>query len=291
MKRYLGFLLLAYAIALGFVSCSSHHYSVQSVDYQRVTMDSLFDVVPDAEAANFLAPFKAKVDSIMSPVVGRVACDMDADRPESKLSNLLADILIWAGKDFDEEPVFSVYNMGGIRASFEKGDVTIGDVIEVAPFENKICFMTMKGSQVMTLFEQIAALFLQTAENEKEHAKLWFKELNGIGTTAENLAAAAAGENYEWTDMYEGFARTAEAEGFPELAAKFRGVAAIEKHHEERYRALLHNVEAKEVFAKSEVKVWECRNCGHIVVGTQAPEVCPVCNHPQAYFEINKQNY
>ena len=150
-------MLLAYAIALGFVSCSSHHYSVQSVDYQRVTMDSLFDVVPDAETANFLAPFKAKVDSIMSPVVGRVACDMDADRPESKLSNLLADILIWAGKDFDEKPVFSVYNMGGIRASFEKGDVTIGDVIEVAPFENKICFMTMKGSQVMTLFEQIAA--------------------------------------------------------------------------------------------------------------------------------------
>ncbi len=140
-------------------------------------------------------------------------------------------------------------------------------------------------------FEQIAALFLQTAENEKEHAKLWFKELNGIGTTAENLAAAAAGENYEWTDMYEGFARTADAEGFPELAAKFRGVAAIEKHHEERYRALLHNVEAKEVFAKSEVKVWECRNCGHIVVGTKAPEVCPVCNHPQAYFEINQQNY
>ena len=140
-------------------------------------------------------------------------------------------------------------------------------------------------------YEQIAALFLQTAENEKEHAKLWFKELNGIGNTAENLAAAAAGENYEWTDMYEGFAKTAEAEGFPELAAKFRGVAAIEKHHEERYRALLHNVEAKEVFAKSEVKVWECRNCGHIVVGTKAPDVCPVCNHPQAYFEINLQNY
>ena len=140
-------------------------------------------------------------------------------------------------------------------------------------------------------FEQIAALFLQTAENEKEHAKLWFKELNGIGNTAENLAAAAAGENYEWTDMYEGFARTAEEEGFSELAAKFRGVAAIEKHHEERYRALLHNVEAREVFARSEVKVWECRNCGHIVVGTQAPEVCPVCDHPQAFFEINKQNY
>ena len=140
-------------------------------------------------------------------------------------------------------------------------------------------------------FEQIAALFLKTADNEKEHAKLWLKELKGIGSTAENLAAAAAGENYEWTDMYEGFARTAEAEGFPELAAKFRGVAAIEKHHEERYRALLHNIEAKEVFAKSEVKVWECRNCGHIVVGTKAPEVCPICNHPQAYFEINKQNY
>ncbi|MBP3763548.1 MAG: rubredoxin [Bacteroidales bacterium] len=140
-------------------------------------------------------------------------------------------------------------------------------------------------------FEQIAALFLQTADNEKEHAKLWFKELNGIGSTAENLLAAAEGENYEWTDMYEDFARTAEAEGFPELAKKFRGVGEIEKHHEERYRALLHNVEAQEVFAKSEVKVWECRNCGHIVVGTKAPDVCPVCNHPQAYFEVNKQNY
>ena len=140
-------------------------------------------------------------------------------------------------------------------------------------------------------FEQIAALFLKTADNEKEHAKLWFKELSGIGDTAENLADAAEGENYEWTDMYAGFAETAEKEGFFELAGKFRLVAAIEKHHEERYRALLHNVEAKEVFAKSEVKVWECRNCGHIVVGTQAPEVCPVCNHPQSYFEINKQNY
>ena len=140
-------------------------------------------------------------------------------------------------------------------------------------------------------YEQIAALFLKTAENEKEHAKLWFKELNGIGNTAQNLAAAAAGENYEWTDMYEGFARTAEEEGFPELAEKFRGVAAIEKHHEERYRALLRNVEAQAVFAKSEVKVWECRNCGHIVVGTAAPEVCPVCNHPQAYFEVRSENY
>jgi rubrerythrin len=140
-------------------------------------------------------------------------------------------------------------------------------------------------------FEQIAALFLKTADNEREHAKMWFKELNGIGDTAENLAAAADGENYEWTDMYEGFAKTAEEEGFPELAAKFRMVAAIEKHHEERYRALLHNVEAQEVFKKSEVKVWECRNCGHIVVGTAAPEVCPVCAHPQSYFEINCENY
>ena len=140
-------------------------------------------------------------------------------------------------------------------------------------------------------FEQIAALFLKTAENEKEHAKLWFKELDGIGNTAENLLSAAEGENYEWTDMYAGFAKTAEEEGFPELAAKFRMVAAIEKHHEERYRALLHNVETAQVFAKSEVKVWECRNCGHIVVGTQAPALCPTCDHPQAYFEINAKNY
>lgn len=140
-------------------------------------------------------------------------------------------------------------------------------------------------------FEQIAALFLKTADNEKEHAKLWFKELNGIGDTADNLKAAAAGENYEWTDMYDSFAKTAEEEGFPELAARFRLVGAIEKHHEERYRALLHNIETAEVFAKSEVKVWECRNCGHIVVGTQAPEVCPTCNHPQSYFEIHAENY
>jgi len=140
-------------------------------------------------------------------------------------------------------------------------------------------------------FEQIAALFLKTADNEKEHAKIWFKELNGIGSTAENLCAAADGENYEWTDMYEGFAVTAEKEGFPELAAKFRMVAAIEKHHEERYRALLKNVEMQQVFEKSEVKVWECRNCGHIIVGTKAPEVCPVCAHPQSYFEINAENY
>ena len=140
-------------------------------------------------------------------------------------------------------------------------------------------------------YEQISALFLKTAENEKEHAKLWFKELGGIGSTAQNLKAAADGENYEWTDMYDEFARVAEKEGFPELAEKFRGVAAIEKHHEERYRALLKNVEMKEVFEKSEVKIWECRNCGHIVVGTKAPDICPVCAHPQSFFEVNAENY
>lgn len=140
-------------------------------------------------------------------------------------------------------------------------------------------------------YEQIADIFLKTADNEKEHAKLWFKELEGIGDTAENLVAAANGENYEWTDMYAEFAATAEKEGFTELAEKFRGVAAIEKRHEERYRALLKNVKAQEVFKKSSVKVWECRNCGHIVVGENAPDKCPVCAHPQAYFEIKAENY
>lgn len=140
-------------------------------------------------------------------------------------------------------------------------------------------------------YEQISELFTKTADNEKEHAKLWFKELNGIGNTAQNLEEAANGENYEWTDMYEGFAKTAEEEGFKELAYKFRAVAAIEKEHEERYRALLKNVETKQVFEKSEVKVWECRNCGHVVVGTKAPEICPVCAHPQAFFEVKKANY
>ena len=140
-------------------------------------------------------------------------------------------------------------------------------------------------------YEQIAALFEVTANNEKEHAKMWFKELEGIGSTAQNLAEAAAGANYEWTDMYAGFAETAEAEGFLDLAAKFRMVAAIEKRHEERYRALLHNVQTAQVFEKSEVKVWECRNCGHIVVGTKAPELCPTCAHPKSYFEIHAENY
>ena len=140
-------------------------------------------------------------------------------------------------------------------------------------------------------YEQMSEIFMKTAENEKEHAKMWFKELGGIGNTAENLKEAADGENYEWTDMYAGFADTADAEGFPELAAKFRLVAAIEKSHEERYRALLNNIELAEVFAKSEVQVWECRNCGHMVVGTNAPKLCPTCAHPQSYFEIRKENY
>ena len=142
-------------------------------------------------------------------------------------------------------------------------------------------------------YEQIAALFLKTADNEKEHAKMWFKELHdgAVPDTVTNLNDAADGENYEWTDMYEGFAKTAEEEGFKDLAAKFRMVGEIEKHHEERYRALLKNVETQEVFQKSEVKVWECRNCGHIVVGTKAPQLCPVCAHPQSYFEVHAENY
>ena len=140
-------------------------------------------------------------------------------------------------------------------------------------------------------YEQIAALFLKTAENEKEHAKLWFKALGGIGDTAENLLHAAEGENAEWTDMYERMAREAEEEGFADLAERFRGVAAVEKAHEERYRKLLNNVNAMEVFKKAGVTVWECRNCGHIVVGVEAPAVCPVCNHPQSYFEVREENY
>ena len=140
-------------------------------------------------------------------------------------------------------------------------------------------------------YEQISAIFLKTADNEKEHAKMWFKALGELGDTAKNLAAAADGENYEWTDMYESFAKDAEEEGFVELAAKFRAVAAIEKSHEERYRKLLNNVQMQEVFKKAEMKMWECRNCGHLVMGTEAPEVCPVCAHPQSYFEVHAENY
>ena len=140
-------------------------------------------------------------------------------------------------------------------------------------------------------YEQIAAIFLKTAENEKEHAKLWFKYLDGIGNTAQNLKAAAEGENYEWTDMYDTFAKEAEEEGFKELAEKFRAVGRIEKTHEERYRTLLNNVEMNAVFEKAGERMWECRNCGHIVVGKAAPEICPVCNHPRSYFEVREENY
>jgi len=155
---------------------------------------------------------------------------------------------------------------------------------------NKYTFFASKAKK--DGYVQIAKIFEETAANEKEHAKIWFKLLNGgIDDTAANLKAAAEGENYEWTDMYDSFAKTAEEEGFPELAQKFRLVGEIERHHEERYRALLRNVETAKVFEKSEVKVWECRNCGHIVVGTKAPDVCPTCNHPQSYFEIHAENY
>ena len=140
-------------------------------------------------------------------------------------------------------------------------------------------------------YEQIAAIFMETAENEKEHAKLWFKALGGIGTTAENLVHAAEGENYEWTEMYDEFARVAEEEGFLALAKQFRGVAAVEKEHEERYRKLLENVETAQVFAKAGVTVWVCRNCGHIHIGSEAPKACPVCAHPQSYFEVRATNY
>lgn len=140
-------------------------------------------------------------------------------------------------------------------------------------------------------YEQISAIFQHTADNEKEHAKMWFKALNGVGSTAENLLHAAEGENYEWTDMYAEFAKVAEEEGFTDLAAKFRMVGEIEKAHEERYRALLNNIEMQKVFEKSEETMWECRNCGHIVIGKKAPDVCPVCAHPRSYFEVRKENY
>ena len=181
----------------------------------------------------------------------------------------------------------------GVKTNKYSGTQTEKNLMEAFSGEsqarNKYTYFASKAKKEG--FEQIAALFQKTADNEKEHAKMWFKELNGLSDTAENLLNAAEGENYEWTDMYAGFAETADAEGFPGLAAKFRMVAAIEKHHEERYRALLNNVETAQVFERSEVKVWECRNCGHIVVGTKAPEMCPVCAHPKAYFEIHAENY
>ena len=174
-----------------------------------------------------------------------------------------------------------------------KGSKTEKNLMEAFAGEsqarNKYTYFASKAKKEG--FEQIAAIFNQTADNEKEHAKLWFKLLGGIGNTAENLLAAAEGENYEWTDMYDTFAKEAEEEGFVEIAAKFRAVAKIERSHEERYRALLNNVEMQKVFEKSEEIMWECRNCGHLVMGKKAPEVCPVCEHPQSYFEVRKVNY
>ena len=174
-----------------------------------------------------------------------------------------------------------------------KGSKTEKNLMEAFAGEsqarNKYSYFASKAKKEG--FEQIAAIFNQTADNEKEHAKMWFKLLGGIGNTAENLLAAAEGENYEWTDMYDTFAKEAEEEGFVEIAAKFRAVAKIERSHEERYRALLNNVEMQKVFEKSEEIMWECRNCGHLVMGKKAPEVCPVCEHPQSYFEVRKVNY
>ena len=174
-----------------------------------------------------------------------------------------------------------------------KGSKTEKNLMEAFAGEsqarNKYSYFASKAKKEG--FEQIAAIFNQTADNEKEHAKMWFKLLGGIGNTAENLLAAAEGEYYEWTDMYDTFAKEAEEEGFVEIAAKFRAVAKIERSHEERYRALLSNVEMQKVFEKSEEIMWECRNCGHLVMGKKAPEVCPVCEHPQSYFEVRKENY
>ena len=184
-----------------------------------------------------------------------------------------------------EEKIMTMKKLAGTKTEKNLWEAFAGESMA----RNKYTYFASAAKKAG--YEQIAAIFLETAENEKEHAKLWFKALEGIGDTAENLLAAANGENEEWTDMYARMAEEADEEGFPELARKFRLVAAVEKHHEERYRALLKNVEMAEVFAKSEVKVWECRNCGHIMVGKEAPELCPTCAHPRSYFEIHAENY
>ena len=209
---------------------------------------------------------------------------LDMDGTDEDLSKIKAELLK-LGVSFDAAPAARKNPYEGTQTAKNLEIAFAGE----SEARNKYTYFASKAKKEG--FEQIAAIFLKTADNEKEHAKMWFKELEGIGTTAENLKAAADGENYEWTDMYEDFAKTAEEEGFKGLAAKFRMVAAIEKRHEERYRALLNNVEMQQVFEKSEVKVWECRNCGHIIVGTKAPEMCPVCAHPKSYFEISEENY
>ena len=194
-----------------------------------------------------------------------------------------------ADADFNKN---NIKNMEDIIMEL-KGSKTEKNLLEAFAGEsmarNKYSYFASKAKKEG--YQQIGAIFEQTANNEKEHAKMWFKLLGELGDTAENLAAAAAGENYEWTDMYDRFAKEAEEEGFTEIAAKFRMVAEIEKSHEERYRALLNNVEMQAVFEKSEETMWECRNCGHLVMGKKAPEICPVCAHPQSYFEVRKENY
>ncbi|MBP3241886.1 MAG: class Ib ribonucleoside-diphosphate reductase assembly flavoprotein NrdI [Oribacterium sp.] len=209
---------------------------------------------------------------------------LDMDGTDEDISKIKAELLK-LGVSFDAAPAARKNPYEGTQTAKNLEIAFAGE----SEARNKYTYFASKAKKEG--FEQIAALFLKTAENEKEHAKLWYKELYGIGDTAENLETAANGENYEWTDMYDGFAKTADEEGFHELAEKFRGVAEIERHHEERYRALLNNIKTKQVFEKSEVKIWECRNCGHIVVGTKAPDVCPVCDHPQSFFEVHAENY
>ncbi|MCR5153758.1 MAG: class Ib ribonucleoside-diphosphate reductase assembly flavoprotein NrdI [Lachnospiraceae bacterium] len=227
--------------------------------------------------------FNFAVDVIAKEYKAAVIAKLDLDGSEEDLENIRKELAKYgyvAGKpSAKKNPYEGTKTAQNLQAAFA------GE----SQARNKYTYFASKAKKEG--FEQIAAIFLKTADNEKEHAKMWYKELYGIGNTAENLEAAANGENYEWTDMYDDFAKTADEEGFHELAEKFRGVAEIERHHEERYRALLKNVEMKKVFEKSEVKVWECRNCGHIVVGTKAPDVCPVCEHPQSYFEVREENY
>ncbi len=235
--------------------------------------------------ANFMLPQSEHAYQMLKALVDNPP---SADFPVEVVEKLLSTI------EFQQQTNQSLLNNNTTMANKYAGTQTEKNLEAAFAGEsmarNKYTFFASKAKK--DGFEQIAELFLKTADNEKEHAKLWYKELHdGIGTTAENLLEAAEGENYEWTDMYEGFAKTAEEEGFKALAAKFRLVAAIEKRHEERYRALLKNVETAAVFEKSEVKVWECRNCGHIVVGTKAPEICPTCLHPKAFFEIHMDNF